>query len=219
MAKSRVVLLSAALWSILWKEMIAVVEGTSVVVIALNALSLDLHKFHMRTDLLTVLNWIINPAIRPTQLIRWKLLNLVAQSSRNFKKSTATTLWQRVIPQMLLPAVWIYCMTARTVLICGSMVHLFCVAPIRGCPFRNSKIRPWKWCMWLVPSPHDDAAMLNIATPPEQTWYTTSSWDTSNSMRHVVISRFWPFSRNSSGFAQKINYFHTTQTGVIKVIV
>ena len=46
-AKSHVVPRSAALWFIPKKEMIAVVEGACLVVIALKSLSLDLHEFHM----------------------------------------------------------------------------------------------------------------------------------------------------------------------------
>ena len=38
--------------------MIAVIEGWLIAVIAIKALSLGLHEFHMWTDSMTVLNWI-----------------------------------------------------------------------------------------------------------------------------------------------------------------
>ena len=65
MVESHVIPHSAAMWAILRKEIIAVVEGTRVAVIVMKALSLGFHEYHMWTDLMTVLNWITNPAIRP----------------------------------------------------------------------------------------------------------------------------------------------------------
>ena len=71
--KSHVIPHSTALWLIPRKEMVAVVVRVRIAVIAMKALSLGLHEFHMWTDSMTVLNWIINPAIRPIQFIRRKL--------------------------------------------------------------------------------------------------------------------------------------------------
>ena len=70
MAKCHVTLCSAALWSIPWKEMIGAVEAADLAVITVKALSLTLHELHMMTGSMTMLNWIINPAIRPTYFIR-----------------------------------------------------------------------------------------------------------------------------------------------------
>ena len=69
MAKSHIVSRSAALRSIPRKDMIVVVGGIRIAVIAVKALSLDLCELHMWTDSMTVLNWIINPAIRHIQFI------------------------------------------------------------------------------------------------------------------------------------------------------
>ena len=81
--------------------MITVVEDARMAVISMKALSLGLHEFHMWTDSMTALNWIINPVIRPTQFIRRKLDEL----RKKFEKVHHHYIPTKCYPQMSLPMV------------------------------------------------------------------------------------------------------------------